>query len=62
MTSDILALLTAGLFTLPSGGILTLLAAATFIITVGGVLITFSVHLIPVGGAPAAMAQATGIG
>jgi tetrahydromethanopterin S-methyltransferase subunit D len=32
------------------------------LITFGGVLITFSVHLIPVGGAPAAMAQATGVG
>ncbi|WNY29287.1 hypothetical protein MmiEs2_15130 [Methanimicrococcus stummii] len=33
-----------------------------FLITLGGVLITVSVHLIPVGGAPAAMAQATGVG
>ncbi len=32
------------------------------LITLGGVLITISVHLIPVGGAPAAMAQATGVG
>ncbi|MDR2944834.1 MAG: tetrahydromethanopterin S-methyltransferase subunit D [Methanosarcinales archaeon] len=32
------------------------------LITLGGVLITVSVHLIPVGGAPAAMAQATGVG
>lgn len=34
-----------------------------FLMTVlGGVLITVSVHMIPVGGAPAAMAQATGVG
>lgn len=32
------------------------------LMTLGGVLITISVHLIPVGGAPAAMAQATGVG
>ncbi|MDV0445790.1 hypothetical protein MmiAt1_13860 [Methanimicrococcus sp. At1] len=32
------------------------------LMTLGGVLITVSVHLIPVGGAPAAMAQATGVG
>ena len=32
------------------------------LITLGGILITLSVHLIPVGGAPAAMAQATGVG
>ena len=32
------------------------------IITIGGALISQSVHFIPVGGAPAAMAQATGIG
>ncbi len=32
------------------------------LITIGGVLISGSVHFIPVGGAPAAMAQATGIG
>jgi tetrahydromethanopterin S-methyltransferase subunit D len=31
-------------------------------IVVGGVLISWSVHFVPVGGAPAAMAQATGIG
>lgn len=31
-------------------------------ITMGGVLISWSVHFIPVGGAPAAMAQATGVG
>ena len=31
-------------------------------ITLGGVLISWSVHFVPVGGAPAAMAQATGIG
>jgi tetrahydromethanopterin S-methyltransferase subunit D len=33
-----------------------------FLITLGGILITICVHLIPVGGAPAAMAQATGVG
>ncbi|AKB52716.1 N5-methyltetrahydromethanopterin:coenzyme M methyltransferase subunit D [Methanosarcina barkeri str. Wiesmoor] len=32
------------------------------LITIGGVLISWSVHFVPVGGAPAAMAQATGIG
>lgn len=32
------------------------------LITLGGVLISLGVHLIPVGGAPAAMAQATGVG
>jgi tetrahydromethanopterin S-methyltransferase subunit D len=32
------------------------------LITVGGVLIGLGVHFIPVGGAPAAMAQATGVG
>ncbi len=32
------------------------------IITIGGALISQSVHFVPVGGAPAAMAQATGIG
>mgnify|MGYP000874974403 FL=1 len=31
-------------------------------ITIGGALISWSVHFVPVGGAPAAMAQATGIG
>lgn len=31
-------------------------------ITIGGVLICAGVHFVPVGGAPAAMAQATGIG
>ena len=35
---------------------------AVLAVTLGGILITVSVHLIPVGGAPAAMAQATGIG
>lgn len=33
-----------------------------FLIIIGGVLISWSVHFVPVGGAPAAMAQATGIG
>ncbi|MEA1985757.1 MAG: tetrahydromethanopterin S-methyltransferase subunit D [Euryarchaeota archaeon] len=32
------------------------------LITLGGMLISWSVHFVPVGGAPAAMAQATGIG
>jgi tetrahydromethanopterin S-methyltransferase subunit D len=32
------------------------------LVTLGGVLISWSVHFVPVGGAPAAMAQATGIG
>lgn len=32
------------------------------LIVLGGVLISWSVHFVPVGGAPAAMAQATGIG
>ncbi|MCQ1534662.1 tetrahydromethanopterin S-methyltransferase subunit D [Methanosarcina sp. KYL-1] len=32
------------------------------LIVIGGVLISWSVHFVPVGGAPAAMAQATGIG
>lgn len=31
-------------------------------VTIGGMLISWSVHFVPVGGAPAAMAQATGIG
>lgn len=32
------------------------------LITLGGMLVSGSVHFVPVGGAPAAMAQATGIG
>lgn len=32
------------------------------LITLGGVLVGIGVHFIPVGGAPAAMAQATGVG
>jgi tetrahydromethanopterin S-methyltransferase subunit D len=32
------------------------------LITLGGVIVSGSVHFVPVGGAPAAMAQATGIG
>jgi len=36
--------------------------ALLLLVTLGGVLITLSVHLIPVGGAPAAMAQAAGVG
>lgn len=35
---------------------------AIAMITLGGALISWSVHFVPVGGAPAAMAQATGIG
>src|SRR5665648_545453 len=35
---------------------------AILMITLGGALISWSVHFVPVGGAPAAMAQATGIG
>ncbi len=31
-------------------------------IIVGGLLVSVGVHFVPVGGAPAAMAQATGIG
>ena len=31
-------------------------------VTIGGLLIGLGVHFVPVGGAPAAMAQATGIG
>lgn len=32
------------------------------LVTIGGTMISVSVHFVPVGGAPAAMAQATGIG
>ncbi len=32
------------------------------LITLGGILISLGVHFVPVGGAPAAMAQATGVG
>lgn len=32
------------------------------LVTIGGVMVSVSVHFVPVGGAPAAMAQATGIG
>lgn len=35
---------------------------SVLLITLGGALISWSVHFVPVGGAPAAMAQATGIG
>src|SRR5665648_33927 len=35
---------------------------AILMITLGGALISWSVHFVPVGGAPAAMAQASGIG
>ena len=31
-------------------------------IVIGGVLVSWGVHFVPVGGAPAAMAQATGVG
>lgn len=43
-------------------GILTANFLNIILITLGGVLISWSVHFVPVGGAPAAMAQATGIG
>ncbi|MDW7731018.1 MAG: tetrahydromethanopterin S-methyltransferase subunit D [Methanolobus sp.] len=43
-------------------GILTANILNIILITLGGVLISWSVHFVPVGGAPAAMAQATGIG
>ena len=33
-----------------------------FCVTLGGLLVGVGVHFVPVGGAPAAMAQATGIG
>ena len=46
---DIAAIITENLF-------------AIAMITLGGALISWSVHFVPVGGAPAAMAQATGIG
>ncbi|MHC1625218.1 MAG: tetrahydromethanopterin S-methyltransferase subunit D [Methermicoccaceae archaeon] len=32
------------------------------LITLGGIIITMAVHFVPVGGAPAAMAQTTGVG
>lgn len=43
-------------------GIITADILNIVLITLGGVLISMGVHLIPVGGAPAAMAQATGVG
>lgn len=43
-------------------GILTDNILNILLITLGGILISWSVHFVPVGGAPAAMAQATGIG
>ncbi len=43
-------------------GILIANILYVILITLGGMLISFSVHFVPVGGAPAAMAQATGIG
>ena len=43
-------------------GILTANILYVVLITLGGALISLSVHFVPVGGAPAAMAQATGIG
>ncbi len=43
-------------------GIITEDILNILLITLGGVLISLGVHLIPVGGAPAAMAQATGVG
>lgn len=36
--------------------------AVFLFVLIGGVLISLSVHFIPIGGAPAAMAQATGVG
>jgi tetrahydromethanopterin S-methyltransferase subunit D len=47
---------------MPDLPFLTSFMTSLLLITFGGILITFSVHLIPVGGAPAAMAQATGVG
>jgi len=43
-------------------GILATNILSVILIILGGVLISWSVHFIPVGGAPAAMAQATGVG
>jgi tetrahydromethanopterin S-methyltransferase subunit D len=43
-------------------GILMANILYVILITLGGALISWSVHFIPVGGAPAAMAQATGVG
>ncbi|UGV40191.1 tetrahydromethanopterin S-methyltransferase subunit D [Methanococcoides orientis] len=43
-------------------GILAENIAYIVMVTLGGMLISWSVHFVPVGGAPAAMAQATGIG
>ncbi|MDN5309424.1 MAG: tetrahydromethanopterin S-methyltransferase subunit [Methanolobus sp.] len=43
-------------------GIITADFLNILLVTLGGVLISMGVHLIPVGGAPAAMAQATGVG
>ncbi len=43
-------------------GILMANIFSVILITIGGALISWSVHFIPVGGAPAAMAQATGVG
>jgi tetrahydromethanopterin S-methyltransferase subunit D len=43
-------------------GILMANILSVILITIGGALISWSVHFIPVGGAPAAMAQATGVG
>ncbi|MDY0386376.1 MAG: tetrahydromethanopterin S-methyltransferase subunit D [Methanolobus sp.] len=43
-------------------GILMSNMSYLILITLGGALISWSVHFVPVGGAPAAMAQATGIG
>jgi tetrahydromethanopterin S-methyltransferase subunit D len=43
-------------------GILAANIMWVIMITLGGMLISWSVHFVPVGGAPAAMAQATGIG
>lgn len=43
-------------------GILTANIINIILITLGGALISWAVHFVPVGGAPAAMAQATGVG
>ncbi|MBN2110109.1 MAG: tetrahydromethanopterin S-methyltransferase subunit D [Methanosarcinaceae archaeon] len=43
-------------------GILTANILNIVLITLGGALISLAVHFVPVGGAPAAMAQATGVG
>ncbi|MBR1369351.1 tetrahydromethanopterin S-methyltransferase subunit D [Methanocalculus chunghsingensis] len=57
----LLAVLGIG-FGLTIAGIFPMAAFYSLIgIIIGGMLVTFSVHLVPVGGAPAAMGQAPGI-